>query len=110
MTWALDTNTDLVGGIRVAEKIRLAVTAANQLHAGSPSGQLTVSIGVAALYEDATSSQTIEQLVHEADQMLYEAKALGRNMTMPQEASALAGMRARYLPWIAGSPDAGKSS
>lgn len=78
-------NTDLAGGIRVAEKIRLAIATANQLHAGRPSGQLTLSIGVAALDDDA--GQTTEQLVHEADQRLYEAKAAGRNIVMPRNAS-----------------------
>lgn len=78
-------NTDVAGGVRVAEKIRLAVVAANQLHVGSPSGQLTVSIGVAAFDGDANPELTVEQLVHQADQRLYEAKAAGRNTVMPQD-------------------------
>jgi len=76
-------NTDLAGGVRVAEKIRQAVIAANQLHIGTPSGHLTVSIGVSAFGEDATVGTAEEQLVHQADQRLYEAKAAGRDMVMP---------------------------
>lgn len=76
-------NTDLAGGIRVAEKIRQAVVAAHQLHIGSSGGQLTVSIGVAAFDGDANPGLTVEQLVHQADQRLYEAKAAGRNTVMP---------------------------
>ncbi|AXW61204.1 diguanylate cyclase [Ralstonia solanacearum] len=85
-------NTDLAGGVRVAEKIRQAVAAANRLHVGSPSGQLTVSIGVAAFDGDAASGLTEEQLVHQADQQLYEAKAAGRNLVMPQELRSQAGV------------------
>ncbi len=77
-------NTDLEGGIRVAETIRQAVVAANQLHVGAPSGHLTVSIGVSAFDDDATLGTAEEQLVHQADQRLYEAKAAGRDTVMPQ--------------------------
>lgn len=77
-------NTDLAGGVRVAEKIRQAVAAANHLHTGTPSGHLTVSIGVSAFDEGATVGTAEEQLVHQADQRLYEAKAAGRDMVMPQ--------------------------
>lgn len=77
-------NTDLEGGVRVAETIRQAVVTANQLHVGAPNGHLTVSIGVSAFGEDATLGTAEEQLVHQADQRLYEAKAAGRDTVMPQ--------------------------
>ncbi len=77
-------NTDLAGAVRVAEKVRLAVLAANQLHVGSASGQLSVSVGVAAIDGDAEFSLAVEALVHQADQRLYEAKAAGRDTVMPQ--------------------------
>ncbi|ATG21069.1 diguanylate cyclase [Ralstonia pickettii] len=78
-------NTDLAGGVRMAEKIRHAVIAANQVHAGTSSGHLTVSIGVSAFAEDATLGTAEEQLVHQADQRLYEAKAAGRDTVMPRD-------------------------
>lgn len=78
-------NTNLPGAMQVAEAIRLAVLATNQSHIGSPIGQLSVSIGVAAFDGDATTSGlTAQQLLHQADQRLYEAKAAGRNTVMPQ--------------------------
>jgi len=76
-------NTDLAGGVRMAEKIRQAVIATNQLHIGTPGGHLTVSIGVAAFDDDTTLDTAEEQLVHKADQRLYEAKAAGRDTVMP---------------------------
>ena len=41
-----------------------------------PNGKLTISMGVATFPEDGT---TPEKVVHQADQRLYKAKALGRN-------------------------------
>lgn len=67
----------------MAEKIRQAVIATNQLHIGTPGGHLTVSIGVAAFDDDTTLDTAEEQLVHKADQRLYEAKAAGRDTVMP---------------------------
>ena len=78
-------NTDLTGAVQVAEAIRSAVLATDQLHVTSPVGTLSVSIGVAAFDGNAMSGVTVEQLVHRADQRLYEAKAAGRNTVMPQE-------------------------
>jgi diguanylate cyclase (GGDEF)-like protein len=42
----------------------------------NPQGDLTVSIGVAAL---TPGLRRIEELVHGADQALYRAKSRGRN-------------------------------
>jgi diguanylate cyclase (GGDEF)-like protein len=72
-------HTDLMGAVQVAEAIRRAVLATNQLHVGCPSGQVSVSVGVAAFDGDAASGMTTEQLVRETDRRLYEAKAAGRN-------------------------------
>lgn len=78
-------NTELAGAIQVAEKIRLAVLSTNLPHVASSSGRLTASIGVATFDGDAGSGVTAEQLVHQADQWLYKAKAAGRNAVMPPQ-------------------------
>jgi diguanylate cyclase (GGDEF)-like protein len=41
-----------------------------------PNGKLTISMGIATFPEDGT---TPDKVVHQADQRLYKAKALGRN-------------------------------
>lgn len=76
-------DTSLAGALQIAEAIRLSVLAASQLHVGSPIGQLSVSIGVAAYSEEVTPGMTSQQLLHEADERLYEAKAAGRNTVRP---------------------------
>ncbi|MDI3280556.1 MAG: sensor domain-containing diguanylate cyclase [Bacillota bacterium] len=63
--------------VLLAERIRKAV-AQQDFPGGSrqPCGRVTVSLGVAAYPDSAT---TAEGLLHEADQALYRAKAGGRN-------------------------------
>nr|WP_230625813.1 sensor domain-containing diguanylate cyclase [Cupriavidus necator] len=78
-------NTDLRGAVQVAEKLRAAVIATDQTNFASPSGRLSVSIGVAAFDGNAMPGATPDQLVHLADKRLYEAKAAGRNTVMPQQ-------------------------
>ncbi len=69
--------TDLKQAVYQAERIRAAVAAqAFRGKNSSPEGDLTVSIGVATLTPDL---RKIEELVHDADQALYRAKAQGRN-------------------------------
>jgi len=55
----------------VAEKLRAAIEQAEFV----TQKQLTISLGVAG-YQD---NETIEQLIHRADQALYQAKQQGRN-------------------------------
>jgi len=81
-------NTDLRGAVQVAEKIRSAVLATDQVDFACPSGRLSVSIGVAVFDGNAVPGDTPDQLIHIADRRLYEAKAAGRNTVMPQQASA----------------------
>jgi two-component system, cell cycle response regulator len=72
--------TNLVGGIAVAEKLRGAVAAAP--FAAPPGGdgvRLTVSLGVACYPEHATSTS---ELLRAADTAMYEAKRRGRNRVM----------------------------
>lgn len=81
---ALLPNTNLSGAVRVAETIRAAVLAANEVHAGSAYGKLTVSIGVATHSGVAAADDTPEDLVRLADGRLYEAKTVGRNTVIPR--------------------------
>ncbi|KJK21396.1 diguanylate cyclase [Burkholderiaceae bacterium 16] len=78
-------NTNLRGAVQVAEKIRSAVLATDQANFTSPSGRLSVSIGVAVFDGNAMPGDTPDRLVHLADRRLYEAKAAGRNTVMPQQ-------------------------
>jgi diguanylate cyclase (GGDEF)-like protein len=69
--------TDLERSVAQAERTRVAV--ADHAFRGkdsNPQGDLTVSIGVAAL---SPGIRKIEELVHDADQALYRAKTQGRN-------------------------------
>jgi diguanylate cyclase (GGDEF)-like protein len=69
--------TDLDRAAAHAERIRSAV--ASHVFEGQETGQehrVTISIGVAAL---TAATQKIENLVHDADQAMYRAKAGGRN-------------------------------
>jgi len=80
-------HTDLRGAVQVAEKIRAAVLSTNKANFGSPIGRLSVSIGVAAFDGNPLPGETADQLVHLADQRLYEAKAAGRNTVISQQAA-----------------------
>ena len=70
--------TDMEGGQLVAEHIRRSVEALGLRHAGSPSGLVTVSVGVASGMP--TPTDHAGSLVTAADDMLYKAKRGGRNM------------------------------
>jgi diguanylate cyclase (GGDEF)-like protein len=63
--------------LRIAEKARLAVAA---LHVpASMPGQYVSLSGGCATWHAASGYQSLDELVHAADQALYEAKAQGRN-------------------------------
>jgi diguanylate cyclase (GGDEF)-like protein len=74
---ALLPDTDWAGAITVAEGIRSAVEGLGIPHAGCPSGQLTVSVGVAVVRPLLGEAEDL--MVKEADQALYDAKHAGRN-------------------------------
>lgn len=61
----------------LGESIRRAVADRIMPHDRSAAGIVTVSVGVAALRP--TDALDMAELVHQADQALYRAKALGRN-------------------------------
>jgi two-component system cell cycle response regulator len=68
--------TNLEGGLAVAEKLRVAINGSPFRGRGDEGMRLTVSIGVACFPEHATSR---EELLRAADEALYEAKLQGRN-------------------------------
>ena len=70
-------DTDLMGALVVAERIRVAVTDKAIKHTGNPPGWVTVSIGVAVAYPMVGDDPA--ELVSLADAALYEAKDSGRN-------------------------------
>lgn len=74
-------NTDIKGARAIAEKIRLSIQALNIRHECSRVAQVvTVSLGVTS--QIPTSTQTIDALMAQADQALYNAKRRGRNCTV----------------------------
>ncbi|QQX82442.1 membrane-associated sensor domain-containing protein [Shewanella sp. KX20019] len=69
-------NTDLIGAIRVAEKVKNLLEEAQLAHPCSDVSEwLTLSQGIAQ-WEEGMSKDSI---VQKADRMLYRAKAAGRN-------------------------------
>jgi diguanylate cyclase (GGDEF)-like protein len=67
---------DLTFAKNVAERVRAAVTALAEPHAASPFGQVTISLGIAALNPGPAEPG---RLVEFADSALYSAKQAGRN-------------------------------
>jgi len=75
---ALLPDTDAEGARLIAERMRGNVDAMQLLHEYSDvSGRVTISIGLACLVPKA--DETSDELLKLADQMLYRAKASGRN-------------------------------
>ena len=70
-------NTNLDGAVRLAERIRVAIAEAAIVVGGSRI-PLTVSLGVAAY----ANSDTVEDLMHQADRCLYAAKEAGKNVVV----------------------------
>ncbi len=70
-------NTSMEQAIEVAERVRSSVLSAGILHEDSPSGVLTVSIGVAT--REARDGEDPDALLRRADVALYQAKHAGRD-------------------------------
>lgn len=68
----------------MAERLREAVNALNIVHARSPTGHVTVSIGVA----DTRKAYMRDALIEAADRGLYAAKHAGRNRTRIGQAAS----------------------
>jgi len=71
------TNTSSEGAARLAELIRSEVAAARVVHEESEFGFLTVSAGVGTVVPDPSTEY--DNLITQADNALYRAKAGGRN-------------------------------
>lgn len=71
-------DTDISGGIAVAQKIQQIVKASGIIHKTSKNSDIiTLSIGIASLIPNITDSP--HTLVKQADKALYSAKEKGRN-------------------------------
>ena len=72
-------NTGLEGGQHVAARVHELIAGLAIAHPGSPSGHLTLSIGLAVA--DPVSEEQPGNLIANSDQALYRAKHEGRNRT-----------------------------
>jgi two-component system, cell cycle response regulator len=99
--------TNLEGGLAVAEKLRLATRRTPFCGEGREGVPLTVSIGVACFPEHATSP---EELLRAADEALYEAKLQGRDRVVTAGPRLLLPLTARpgQPPPRPGQGDAGQ--
>lgn len=68
---------DVYRAVEIAEDIRRSVRALAVSHPGNPPGVLTVSIGVAV--REAGEALSGDELLHQADISLYQAKGAGRD-------------------------------
>ncbi len=68
---------DLQQAGQMAERLRALVAALAIPHQHSPSGQVSISLGVVARVLHA--DMRVEALIHDADDALYQAKAQGRD-------------------------------
>ena len=65
------------GGAVAVERMRLGVKAFGIPHSDTVEGVLTISAGLSVLYPGDT--RPVHEVLKEADDALYRAKALGRN-------------------------------
>ena len=72
--------TGIAPALEAVERIRSAAAACDW-RAIVPDSQVTMSAGVAGFRK----GDTVEQLLHRADQALYQAKKNGRNRTLASE-------------------------
>ena len=93
---AVLSDTELTGALNVAESIRQAIAALIIPHEVSPTGHVTISIGVAVARPGLGAS--CAALVKEADQALYDAKRGGRNQVMSGRPSMMTVLSAQVLP------------
>jgi diguanylate cyclase (GGDEF)-like protein len=75
--------SDLDGALKVAESLRVAVRALHIENAGSPVGEMTVSIGACSYAPQLCEKR--ERLLNWTDTALYRAKANGRNRVEAEE-------------------------
>jgi diguanylate cyclase (GGDEF)-like protein len=77
-------DTNGAAALEIAERIRSAVAELRIVHANSPTGYLSVSIGAATF--EGNASFDVNALIVLADECLYQAKRLGRNQVYSQTA------------------------
>ena len=70
-------NTDGAAAKTIAETLRAEIETLAIEHAKAPSGQISISLGVAVM--PAGPGMLAEPLIASADKALYEAKRAGRN-------------------------------
>jgi diguanylate cyclase (GGDEF)-like protein len=79
--------TDLAGGVRVAEKLRRSVEALRDPVEGAEGMRVTISVGLAEL-DLSDDLPPVEQVIAAADANLLAAKREGRNRVVPPPAAA----------------------
>jgi diguanylate cyclase (GGDEF)-like protein len=80
-------NTDLAGALVFAEELRVRIEHLQIEHVGSPSGFVTVSLGVASVVPG--DSYTPEWIIGAADRALYRSKQEGRNRVSADSTEAM---------------------
>lgn len=75
---AILPNTDEDGAFILAERLRRGLRELALPHEGSEKGIVTVSIGIAS-YGATVINRQADELLHRADEALYDAKAAGRD-------------------------------
>ncbi|HET7716386.1 MAG TPA: diguanylate cyclase [Bauldia sp.] len=79
-------DTDRGGAVAIAEAIRRSLRDLAIAHQRSPTGLLTLSVGVST-FGGGNSAGSVETLVAEADEALYAAKAAGRDRVVVGDAN-----------------------
>jgi diguanylate cyclase (GGDEF)-like protein len=84
-------HTGIEGAMHLAERLRVAVMELVIAHRGSSTGQVTISLGCAAL--TPVNGEDSVRLLQLADAALYQAKRSGRNRIQANDASMQASAR-----------------
>ena len=85
-------DTDVMGAMRLAERLVRQITALRVTHQGAPSGRLSISVGVAGINPALVISgaeTNAQWLVDAADAALYRAKNAGRGCAMFHHPAAI---------------------